>query len=347
MRCTLLRGKTDFKRCKDGISTVIGTIIVLGVILIAVISIISLQVTYQQMVIQRNQFDQDRKSENFAIDDSLVNGTKIRVTNLGTIQIQIVAVYVSHTCRWSVSPQSGCSSSSTLTINSQTSQWVSTGTGGLVPNDLVTVTTARGNEAVAIFPVINTLQFGVGNNLYFGTGPLSITFANWSFTYSFWNQGTIKNQTQGAWSGIPSNKNYINPLFKIAIINHAQGNITLLQQSVLYWDCASCTSNSRSFFMIVDSSSWVNGNANSGLIAYNAASGPYVIPQNATDPATGGAPVMVSFAATAAGTSTQQQLTSPSQLPSVLLVFLGLVFTWNGHQYSENIPFANLRIYSG
>jgi len=199
----------------------------------------------------------------------------------------------------------------------------------LVPNDLVAVTTARGNEAVAIFPVINTLQFGVGNNLYFGTGPLSITFANWSFMYF-----NAKNQVQSAWSGIPSSTNA--PL-EIGIINHALGNITLLQPSVLYWTCASCTSNTRSFMMLVDSASVVGG-----LIGYNSVTRPYIIPQNATDPATGGAPVMVSFGATQAGGIIPQSL--GVKTGDILIIFLGLVFTWNGHQYSENVPFADLRI---
>lgn len=314
---------------KEGISTVIGTIIVLGVILIAVISVISLEVTYQQMVIQRNQFAQDRKSENFIIDDSLVNGTSIRVTNIGTIQIQIVALYVSHVCRWSASPLAGCSKSAPVSIDPQTSQWIATGSGGLLPNDRVAVTTVRGNQAVAIFPVINTQKFGVGNNLYFGTGPLSITFANWSFVY----YNSI-NQIQSAWSGIPSTTTA--PL-KIGIINHATGNITLLFQSVLYWACASCSSNTRSFMMIVASTSVV-GN----LVAYNSANNPYIIPQNSTDPATGGVPVMVSFGANQLGGTQPQSL--GVKAGDVLIVFLGLVFSWNGHQFSENIPFATLRI---
>ncbi len=340
-------GSTRPHRSKEGISTVIGSIIVLGVILIATISIISLQIGYQGAAILRNQFEEDRKAENFIIDDSQVSGTSIRVTNLGTIQIRIVALYVNHACRWTENPVSGCTSRRGTSIDPENSQWISTGTGGLNPNNRITVTTARGNQAVVIFPVINTQNFGVGNNLYFGTGPLSIIFQNGSFNYAWWDTVAIpsKIQTKNAWSGIPIDSKYINPLFSVAIINHAKGNIILLQQSVLFVTPTSGTGGSgggiRTWYMIVDNRSNVNS-----LVAYDQTARPYVIPQNETDLATGGTPVMVSFAATDAGTSNQQGTPNPNQLPITVAVFLGLVFIWNSHQYSENIPFATLRLCS-
>ncbi len=340
-------GSNGNRRAKRGVSTVVGSIIVLGVILIATISIISLQIGYQGAVILRGQFEEDRKAENFIIDDSQVNGTTIRVTNLGTVQIRLVALYVNHVCRWSETPIGGCTSRTGIPIDPSTSQWISTGTGGLSPNNRVTVATARGNQHSVIFPVVNTQNFGVGNNLYFGTGPLSIIFQNGSFNYFWWDTiaNPAKSQTKNAWSGIPVSSSYNYPIFSVAIINHAKGNILLLQQSVLFVTPTSGTSGSgggiRTWYMIVDNRSVVNN-----LVAYNQAGRPYVIPDNSTDPATGGEPIMVSFAATDAGTSTQQSAMNANGLPITVAVFLGLVFIWNGHQFSENVPFATLRLCS-
>ncbi len=340
---------------KKGLSTVVGTIIALGVILITTLSIISLQVSYQNTVIQSNQLAQDRKAENFVLDGSFANGTGVHVTNRGTIQIRIVALYINHACRWSESPLGGCRVQVGVIIDPESSQWISTGVGGLSTNSRVEVTSARGNQAAAILPVAPVSSGGAAVYLYYGVGPLSITLVNGSFTpftYSYWDSSVNLPVIQtSAWNGIPINNKYTNPLFTIGIINHAQGDITLLQQSVLFVTPTCCTGGSgggiRGFYLIVDSQSSVNGKSQtSGLVAYDQISRPYIIHQNATDQATGGPPVMVSFAATSAGTNLQAGPINigSNQLPQTVAVFLGLIYVWNGQQFSENIPFATLRL---
>lgn len=340
----VIRGSSRRDR---GFATVIGTIIALGLMLTSLILIISLETSYQAAVTQRDQFEEDRQAENFVIDNSSITGASIHISNLGQVQIRIVSFYVNHVCRWSEMVVASCLKQSGLPIDPQSASWVSVGSIALKDNDLISVSSQRGNKIEGIFPIFGGITFQVGNNAYFGTGPLSIIFANWSFLFSWWNKNTLKNLTKIAWTGVPLDNSYINPLFKIGVINHATTSIKLLKYSVLFITPTTPSGNVRTFYMIVDNRSYVTGNpSTSGLVAYDQTNRPYIIPANASNPGVGGTPVTVSFAASQNATNLQQPPINlgAASLPAVVAVFLGLVFVWNGLQYSEDIPFATLQL---
>lgn len=323
---------------RRGVSTVIGVTIILASLLISVGSMIALEAAFQFSASVQDDLQTRKRAESFFILSSTPNGTQLVMFNNGPNLLHLVSVYVNHRLTANLS----------FYIVSQTSGTIPSGTTMLL-GDSVDVLSDLGNRATSTFPIIPPGGTITTNNKYVGTGPLGITFANWSFVYqNYVGTGSCNPPPVNftAWTGIPGQTQ---PVIWVALVNHASGNITLLDSTNLNFVTISDSQQNVKGYFIVDQRS-----TPCSLVQYNNNS-PYLIPQNPTgDIASGGPSILVGFAAASIACSPPNsnncqpnQLWNPQGAPLVVAVFISVVFKWNGNIFSEDIPFAALRICPG
>lgn len=332
---------------RRGVGTVIGVMIILATLLLMVGTIIALEATFQFAAGVQDDFQSRKRAESFFILSSTPNGTQLVLFNNGPNLLHLVSVYVNHRLTENLSTY----------IQPQKSGTVPSGTG-MLPGDSIDVLSDLGNRATASFPVIAPGGTIVGNNKYVGTGPLGITFANWSFAYqNYLGTGSCNPPPANftAWTGVPGQTQ---PLFWVALVNHASGNITLLDSTNLNFVTISDSAQNVKGYFIVDQRS-----TPCSLVPYNNNS-PYLIPQNPTgDIASGGPAILVGFAAASIACSPANsnncqptQLWNPQGAPLIVAVFISIVFKWQQKNaqgvvqnliFSEDVPFAALRICPG
>ncbi len=343
----------SLRSSRRGVSSIISMMVMLTLLLLTVASVVSLETTYQSAIVSHGQLVTEKRLENFILVDAFPDGSKVQLMNRGPIAIQIVSIYINNilttnvtSCQVLKTTISPCViSPADPKSGSMNLAWIAT-QSKLKYGDIITAASARGNRATAIFPIGKT-GFSGSSNLYAGSGPLTIIFAPGSFNYT----GTLPNGTKiitpkDAWAGVPANTT--NTMFYMLIVNHGLGDILLQSASVLYmnyitWTGAHPPSNTAQF-CIADASSTATS-----FVQYNPNSDPYIIPDNAAgDLAVGGPPVLVKFAGTGGSSCTSNSPSShvlppPSPpTPVVAAVLLGMVYTWNGNGFSQDIPFATL-----
>lgn len=320
-------------RGRRGVSTVIGVTLILASLLISIGSIIAFEAAYQASAGLQDQLQTRKRAQNFFILSTSPNGTQIVIFNNGQSLLHIVSVYYNHYLTKNLSiyilPEtSGSIPSGTLMLN-----------GGSID-----VLSDLGNRATATFPVIGPTSTVFSKNKYVGTGPLSIDFENWTFLYQ--NQASCPNPTnQSAWAGVP---NGIQPFFWAGLVNHATGNITLLNSSVLSLTQISTTSNNAKFYFIVG-----RGSSVCNPLSYDTRPAYVIPPSQSGDLATGGPVILVGFAVDGVDSTNLGPSVKLWNQQLVAGVFINVVFNWpqadskgilRNQIFSEDIPFAALQL---
>lgn len=321
--------------------------ILLASLLLTVVSIIAFEANYQASAGLQDDLQSQKRAENFFILSSTPNGTQLVIFNNGPDLLHMVSVYVNHRLTANIS----------FYILPQTSGTIPSGTL-MFRGDNMTVLSDLGNRATAAFPIITRGGTIFSNNKYVGTGPLGIAFANWSFVYQkYIGTGSCNPPPANAtaWTGVPGQTQ---PVFWVALVSHASGNITLLDSTNLNFVTISDTQQNVKGYFIVDRRS-----TPCSLVQYSN-SAPYLIPQNPSgDIASGGPAILVGFAAAGISCAPPNSnnclptpLWNPQGAPLVVAVFISAVYKWQQKDaqgvvrnliFSEDIPFAALRICPG
>ncbi len=323
-------------RERRGVSTVIGVTLILASLLISIGSIIAFEAAYQSYAGLQDQLQTRKRAENFFILSTSPNGTQIVIFNNGQNLLRIVSVYYNHQLTENLSDNP-------IAILPETSGNIPSGTTMLQGGN-IDVLSDLGNRAAATFPVIGPISTVFSKNKYVGTGPLSIDFENWTFLYQ--DQAACPNPTnQSAWAGVPRG---IQPFFWVGLVNHATGNITLVNSSVLSLTQISTTSQNAKFYFTAG-----RGSSACNPLSYDARPA-YVIPPSASgDLATGGPVILVGFAVDGIDSTNLGPSVKLWNQQLVAAIFINVVFNWpqvdskgilRNQIFSEDIPFAALQL---
>ncbi len=282
---------------------------------------------YTHQLLTKTQFERERLSENLQIVTfkTASNVLNLTVSNSGGVPIRLVRIWVTNQ---SANPlwHQGFAVNYVLDPGNTTKNIGSNlGTFSSSNTLVAKIITERGNTFVALYST--ALASAITSQ---GVGWLTMDWGYYYYERSG-NPGVLTT----AWCIQQFSTN--NVQFYVRVINHWDRDVRLLQWS--HMKMLQTNGGTNPFYIVDPTSTAAN------LVAYSTK---IPVSSKPTDQATGGAPVQLRFAATAAGGSAGQNVANPpASYSAILVVFYEYSPYGNPYTLAQTIPFEASEITSG
>jgi len=326
------------KKYNKGISSVIGTVIFVSILLL-IVTLVGWMInefnTYNTASQKRSEFDWEKESEEIVITkieiDDEINSFFLTIRNKGGVSAQIDTIWLlTSSMHYSYSTYIMLNPGSVVLYTFTPTDVTLDPTG----NYSVKVVTTRGNIVSVHYPMIIPGE-GVGSGEpSINVGPLRLEIVYEQLKYT----SETQHSPIPGWKVPPGER----LIFWVKITNTGNDVLKLLRQSLFYAieyqsGMSGSAQKAWSFFIVDPDSTYPPG----GVIAYNEIVNPYYLyPNPDGDWVAGGPPVTVKFSSQYMGQTGANQF--PAQ-GGYYLISIGLYFEYQGDEMGINIPFVAIR----